>query len=92
MHYDLYGNSYKTRIEAENAEMAQCAAIDADLAYRKVQELESKLYAKQQDQARESDPEYRIHTLEQQVAHLFAVIENLSSRINHLETSVPATK
>jgi hypothetical protein len=38
-HYDLYGNSYPTRREALNAETAQCAAIDADIAYREIEQL-----------------------------------------------------
>ena len=43
MPYDLYGNYYKSALDAENAETAQCAAIDADIANRKVVELEKKI-------------------------------------------------
>lgn len=38
-HFDLYGNSYKTEIEATNAEMAQCAEIESRLAFQKAQNL-----------------------------------------------------
>lgn len=37
-YYDLYGNAYSSRLAAENAEMAQCAAIDANLAYEQSKE------------------------------------------------------
>jgi hypothetical protein len=40
MPYDLYGNSYKTAREAEIAEMAQCAEIDARINSQRIQELE----------------------------------------------------
>lgn len=38
MPYDLYGNYYKSRIYAENAEMAQMAAIDADKIKREMRQ------------------------------------------------------
>ncbi len=41
--FDLYGNYYQRSIDAENAEMAQCAAIDADIARRHQRELEDRI-------------------------------------------------
>ena len=38
MPYDLYGTYYARRIDAENAEMAQCAAIDLDIAKQEMKE------------------------------------------------------
>ncbi len=40
MPYDLYGTYYATEREALNAEMAQCAAIDAGIAARDLRLLE----------------------------------------------------
>lgn len=42
-HFDLYGNSYRTAQEAWNAEEAQCAAIDANIAMKRVQQLEQRI-------------------------------------------------
>lgn len=39
-HYDLYGNSYPTALEAMNAEMAQCAEIDSQIAYEKISKIQ----------------------------------------------------
>ncbi len=38
MPYDLYGTYYARRIDAENAEMAQCAAIDLDITKQEMKE------------------------------------------------------
>jgi hypothetical protein len=62
--YDLYGRAYRTRVEAENAEMAQCAAIDADLAYRKMDELQER------QQSEENNIWQYIHMLEQRIGLL----------------------
>jgi hypothetical protein len=60
--FDLYGNSYRTRLEAENAEMAQCAEIDARLAQQEVAQLH-------QEQRRSEYFLYeRINSLEQRLA------------------------
>lgn len=48
MPYDLYGTYYKSEIDAINAEMAQCAQIDARLAYNKVGEENNNLQVQQQ--------------------------------------------
>ena len=43
MPYDLYGTYYSSARDAENAEMAQCAAIDADIAMREVDKIKAKM-------------------------------------------------
>lgn len=42
-HFDLYGNSYKTALEAENAEMAQCAEIDSRINNQRIAKLEQQI-------------------------------------------------
>lgn len=53
--FDLYGNYYPREIDAINAEMAQCAEIDARIANQKLREMEAKMRAMEQ----------KIHELEQ---------------------------
>ena len=43
MPYDLYGQYYASARDAENAEMAQCAAIDANLAYREMDKMRQQM-------------------------------------------------
>ena len=74
MPFDLYGNSYATRQEALNAETAQMAAIDADIAYREVQNMKRQM----QQQTQHPNPfedylsqlETRIQSLEERLAKL----------------------
>lgn len=50
MPYDLYGTYYASARDAENAEMAQCAAIDADIAMREVNKVRQQIeYSQQND-------------------------------------------
>lgn len=44
MPYDLYGQYYDSYREAENAEMAQCANIDARRAMKELDEEKTKSY------------------------------------------------
>lgn len=74
-YFDLYGNSYATRREALNAEEAQCAAIDADIANRKVRELEKKI-----DNMSHPNP------LEFELSHIWSYINALEERIKYLES------
>lgn len=78
MYYDLYGRGYPNRRDAENAEMAQCAAIDADLAYRKIEELERQINSQQQQP---TEQEFEINML-------YYKIESLEDRITKLETLI----
>lgn len=43
MHFDLYGNRYKTAQEAANAEMAQCNEITNDLLQKEVMNLKRQI-------------------------------------------------
>ncbi len=71
-HYDLYGNSYRTAREAANAESAQCAEIDADIANQKAVESMN----------RQQQSEYylyeKISELESRIAHL----EKITNKLN----------
>jgi hypothetical protein len=66
MPYDLYGNYYARRIDAENAEMAQCAAIDYDIAQQEMK----KQYERQQ--LEEYNIWQYIHMLEERITNLEA--------------------
>lgn len=70
--YDLYGRYYPNINDAYNAEMAQCAEIDARLAYEKAEKLESELHNKQQ---------YQDYELTQKVEYLMSKIESLEKEI-----------
>lgn len=51
MPYDLYGTYYASARDAENAEMAQCAEIDARHTRKEVRQLQEQMnYERQQDQ------------------------------------------
>lgn len=76
-YYDLYGNSYRTRLEAENAEMAQCAAIDADIAYREMEQMKQQMYAMQQPTPQEEE-----------INHLKGQILLLEARLSKLESII----
>lgn len=65
--YDLYGNYYPNRMDAENAEMAQCAFIGMQYSQRDHQELANENY----------ELLHRINNLESQVAELLKIIERL---------------
>jgi len=64
--FDLYGNYYENSRDAHNAEDAQCAAIDARLAYDRAQQSESTLYSLCESQ------HYEILQLTERVAALEA--------------------
>lgn len=67
MPYDLYGNYYRSARDAENAEMAQCAQIDADINRREVQKL----------QQRRDETERELCNLRQLVYHLREKVESI---------------
>ena len=73
MPYDLYGKYYASSRDAENAEMAQCAEIDARLAYEKVTQLEEQIG---------SQPDYEMW---QKVDYLMSKIEEFENKIKILE-------
>lgn len=73
--YDLYGNNYATRQEALNAEMAQCASIEAAVAYREIKKLRSEMQQQQQQQLPDEPGYY----------DLLQYCQNLEKRIEELE-------
>lgn len=75
MPYDLYGQYYASSRDAENAEMAQCAAIDADIAMREVSDMKARLSQQQEPTQRY----YEINALQQR-------IESLEERIKAIES------
>lgn len=66
MPYDLYGTYYASARDAENAELAQMAAIDADITARELR----------QEKDRSEREEYNlwqyVHMLEERIANLEA--------------------
>jgi len=75
-HYDLYGNSYRTALEAMNAEMAQCAAIDAGITEREMERQQTELNVLRSDN----------YYLGQKVAELEETIKMLEEKLNALST------
>ena len=73
--YDLYGNYYPRMVDAENAEMAQCAAIDARIALETVEQ-----------QAQQRDDEQG-HDSQQFREYVLRAISDLAKRIEALEVS-----
>ena len=78
MPYDLYGTYYASARDAENAEMAQCAAIEAGIANRKVAELERQIYRQQEP----TQQDYAFHELSEYVKSLEARIEQLEEKFS----------
>lgn len=77
--YDLYGRYYSDMNDAINAEMAQCAAIDADIASRKVADLGKRFYQQQEP----TQQDYDFFELKEYVKSLEQRIELLESKINN---------
>jgi len=74
--YDLYGNYYQDSRDAMNAEMAQCASIDAGIAEREMRNQQQSLNALQSDN----------YYLSQKVAELNESIKQLEEKLNALPT------
>jgi predicted RNase H-like nuclease (RuvC/YqgF family) len=72
--YDLYGNYYQNSRDAMNAEMAQCASIDAGIAEREMKQQQTELNALQSDN----------YYLGQRVAELEETIKRLEEKLNAL--------
>jgi hypothetical protein len=64
MPHDLYGTYYASATDALNAEMAQCAAIDASIAQRDLNRLREERYY---DRLREGE---RLAQIEERLALL----------------------
>lgn len=78
MPYDLYGQYYASARDAENAEMAQCAEIDARLAYQKAEKLEKQMYNQQYQ---------KDYEMQQKVDFLMSKVDELENRLNKLSSS-----
>jgi hypothetical protein len=78
MPYDLYGTYYTSARDAENAEMAQCAAIDANIAYREVEKLKNRMQ-------QPSNYDEQIHCMQQHIQSLEARIEILEEKFSKLQ-------
>lgn len=78
--FDLYGTYYPRETDAINAETAQCAAIDAELALRKANASESTLYGLCEAN------HYEIMELRERVVALEKII---ADRIAAVETEDP---
>lgn len=72
--FDLYGRYYPNVNDAINAEMAQCAAIDADIAMREVQDMKRQMQGQQHP-----DP------LSDEFNSIWLYIKQLEERIKILE-------
>ena len=83
MPYDLYGQYYASERDAINAEMAQCAEIDARLAYEKAQKLEQKM---------NEDRMIADYEMKHKIDYLIYKVEELENRIIELETAHPGRK
>ena len=76
-YYDLYGNSYKTSQEALNAEMTQCAEIDARAADERISKLEEQQENKYEVDQRDKKIDYLI----EEVAFLRKEVEELKKQV-----------
>lgn len=86
MPYDLYGTYYASARDAENAEMAQCAAIDADIANRKVAQLERQLQNRQYEQ---TPAEYEVARLADRLERLIAILNSKGINLSELDEPQP---
>ncbi len=73
--YDLHGRYYPNINDAINAEMAQCAAIDADIAMREVNKMKEYMQTTS-DQAYYDAIEY-CKLLERRIEQLEKITEHL---------------
>ena len=70
MPYDLYGTYYASAIDAENAEMAQCAAIDADISMREVNKQKRQMEQQQPSEQAYYDAIQYCKSLEERIVRL----------------------
>lgn len=79
--YDLHGRYYAKTEDALNAEMAQCAEIDARIALSEVNKMKRNLNHESQ--------RLRDYEVEQKIDFLMHKVEELENRIKQLETPQP---
>lgn len=75
--YDLHGRYYPNMDDAINAEMAQCAAIDADIAMREVNKMKNRIM----EQSQHPDP------LSDEFQNIWQHIKSIEERLSKLEES-----
>lgn len=73
--YDLYGNYYPREIDALNAEMAQCAGIDAGISER------NRISDFERQQQHEYDLMQRIEYLENRLERVEQIINGVKKEI-----------
>ena len=78
--YDLYGRYYPNMNDAENAEMAQCAAIDADISMREVNKLKRQVEQQQPSEQAYYDAIQYCQMLEQRIEQLEKLTEHLRNK------------
>lgn len=87
--FDLYGNSYPTAREALNAEMAQCAEIDARIADERISKLENQLSKFENQQRNEYETEQRMeYDRDQTIDYLMDKVQMLEEKVIELEKRV----
>lgn len=77
MPYDLYGTYYSSARDAENAEMAQCAAINADIAMREMKSIKNQMLQSEGYKEEIHYMQQHIQSLEERIARLENIINNL---------------
>ena len=83
MPYDLYGQHYASRRDAENAEMAQCAAIEASIAYSEIENIKRQMQYQQDPRQQEQDFYYmqqHIQSLEERVQKLEELLTSITTK------------
>jgi hypothetical protein len=75
--YDLHGRYYQNSNDAMNAEMAQCAAIDADIAMREVNKMKKQYQQQQPSEQAYYDAINYCQMLEQRIAQLEDITKHL---------------
>ncbi len=73
--YDLHGRYYPNINDAINAEMAQCAAIEADIAMREVNKMKRHI----EEHSQHSDP------LSYEFQNIWEHIKSIEDRLDKLE-------
>jgi len=74
--YDLHGRYYPNVDDAINAEMAQCAAIDADIAMREVNKMKRRF----EEHSQHPDP------LSDEFQNIWQHIKSIEERLSKLES------
>ena len=74
--YDLHGRYYPNVNDAINAEMAECAAIDADIAMREVNKMKKRLT----EHSQHPDPLLEFQNIWQHIKSIEERLDKLEGR------------